>query len=266
MAARTCMSAPGGDVDMAGGGDWCDLKAELDLWASEGRIASLWWRDDDAVDVTPALCRALELARGYGAAIHLSVIPAGLSPHLGAALEGEPRVRVLQHGYAHAKGELYAMRPHEQVLGELIAGRDILRDALEPWFLPVLVPPWNLVRAEYLPLVAEAGFRALSTEDPRAARFAVPGVEVVNIHFGPLCWEGENARFIGRDKALDEVIEHLVARRTDRADPDEPTGFSTHHLQSDEASWAYTERLLAETSAHPAARWIDLAEIVQRQP
>jgi len=246
------------DPDMAGGWDWSDLRAELDRWASEGRIASFWWRDDDAVTMTPALRRALDLARRHGVPIHLSVIPAGLSPHLGAALAGEPQVRVLQHGYAHAQGELHARRPHDQVLGELVKGRDILSNALGHWFLPVLVPPWNLIRDEYLPLVAEAKLRGLSTEDARTARYAVAGVEVVNIHFGPLTWEGDSGRFIGMPRALDEVMAHLVAKRTGRADADEPTGLCTHHLRCDEASWAYVERVLAETMAHPAARWIDL--------
>src|SRR5690606_39595463 len=41
--------------------EWTALEAELDLWAEAGRVASFWWRDDDATDVTPPLERLLRL-------------------------------------------------------------------------------------------------------------------------------------------------------------------------------------------------------------
>ena len=28
---------------------WNDLQAELDQWGAEGREATIWWRDDDAI-------------------------------------------------------------------------------------------------------------------------------------------------------------------------------------------------------------------------
>ncbi len=62
--------------------DWSDLDAELDRWASAGRTATLWWRDDDAARLTPALERLIALARRHHAIVHLAVIPARLSPEL----------------------------------------------------------------------------------------------------------------------------------------------------------------------------------------
>ncbi len=54
--------------------DWADLVAELDRWGEAGRIATLWWRDDDAVAATPELATLLRIAGGTPVA--LAVIPA----------------------------------------------------------------------------------------------------------------------------------------------------------------------------------------------
>ena len=42
---------------------WADLGAELGQWAAEGREATLWWRDDDAIEPTPALDRMIDRQR-----------------------------------------------------------------------------------------------------------------------------------------------------------------------------------------------------------
>jgi hypothetical protein len=249
-------------VSVDGVWDWRDLRSELDQWAHEGRVATLWWRDDDAVGATAALRRALDLAQRFQIDIHLSVIPGRVSIDLDEAFHSGARISLLQHGFAHADGELHWRRPAEQVLAELVHGREILTSRWRQWFLPVLVPPWNRIRAEYLPLVSQAGLRAVSADGPRHARFIAAGVEALNIHSGPLAWDGDSARFAGRTVPLRELIEHLRARRTGSADADEPTGFCTHHLKNDDASWQFVEQLLAETSAHTAARWIDLRQVL----
>jgi hypothetical protein len=242
--------------------DWNDLMTELDQWVAESRIASFWWRDDDAVDVTPALERALSLSRRYQAPIHLSVIPACMLESFGNELDNDVRISVLQHGYAHARGELYGDRPLEQVAEELVKGREILSNAFGDQFVPVLVPPWNLIRGEYIPLIPQADLHALSADGQRPTRFAIPGVEILNTHSGPLDWEHGNPRFAGKEVPLQAIVEHLRARRIGSADPDEPTGFCTHHLRNDDSSWDFFERLLAETSVHRGARWIALRDIM----
>ena len=44
-------------------------------------------------------------------------------------------------------------------------------------------------------------------------------------------------------------------------DRDEPTGLLTHHLIQDKATDDFLYRLLRLTRGHPAARWLDAAEI-----
>ena len=42
---------------------WDDLTTELDGWDEAGMIAEFWWRDDDAVEPTPALDQLLDLRK-----------------------------------------------------------------------------------------------------------------------------------------------------------------------------------------------------------
>jgi len=250
--------------------DWSDLDVELDRWAAAGRTATLWWRDDDATRLTPALERLIGLARRHRAIVHLAVIPARLSPELTPLLAGEPFVRVLQHGYAHidhapagaGSWELGAHRRRNVVLAELNDGHCILQDAAGEHFLPVLVPPWTRIDDTLVPHIPQAGLVALSLEGARQERFAAPGVEILNAHCDPIKWKG-GPRFTGRGKALDEIVGHLSARRAGAAEEGEPTGLCTHHLDHDADTWTFVERLVAAVAAHPGARWIDLAEAME---
>jgi hypothetical protein len=59
---------------------------------------------------------------------------------------------------------------------------------------------------------------------------------------------------------LRALAEHLAARRQRKADPDEPTGYLTHHLAFGADAWAFTDALFTATRHHPAARWIAAEE------
>src|ERR1700719_1993990 len=86
-------------VDQATTAEWSDLEDELDRWGLAGCAADLWWRDDDAVTLTPQLEELLELADEVP--IAMAVIPALARPELATALYGLARVAVLQHGWQH---------------------------------------------------------------------------------------------------------------------------------------------------------------------
>ena len=90
-------------------GKWPDLVAELDRWGETGHVASLWWRDDDAVAPTPELTALLQVA---GAApVALAVIPAEASPELPGFLDNAPQVAVLQHGWRHTNHAAAGAKP-----------------------------------------------------------------------------------------------------------------------------------------------------------
>ena len=114
--------------------DWDDLKRELDLWGEAGRVAELWWRDDDATEPTPALAGCFDLADAHALEIGLAVIPAGARDSLAATLAGRPHVAVLQHGYSHTNHapagqpavEVGGARPVDAVLEEMREGYALL--------------------------------------------------------------------------------------------------------------------------------------------
>jgi len=250
---------------------WAALTRELDLWAEAGRAADLWWRDDDAAAVVPALEQLLDLSAHSGVPLALAVIPGLMSADLGACLGGRDAVAVLQHGWRHvnhAHGgegawELGDHRPLEQVAKDLTSGYRRLGDTFGARFLPVLAPPWNRIAASVTRGLPDLGFIGLSTFGARERPEPIPGLIQVNAHCDPVKWK-QGRRFAGTARALDELIGHLAARRRAAADPDEPTGLVTHHIALDPAAWAFVAELLRRSKAHPAARWLSARDVFRR--
>ncbi len=246
---------------------WATLRTELQRWRDAGLRATFWWRDDDAEDDSLQLNRLLQSAAALETPLALAVIPHGAGAGLVARLRASPDVDVLQHGYAHVnhapptekKAELGAHREGERVMAELLAGRERLA-ALFDTYRPVLVPPWNRIDRRLLPLVADHGFKGMSTFGPRAAAVDARGVRHVNTHADPIAWQDEK-RFCGEAAALAQVLRHLSSRRTGAADGKEPTGLLTHHLVQDEACWAFCERLISETRAFDNVSWVAAREL-----
>lgn len=238
---------------------WQDLNTELDAWAAAGRTAEFWWRDDDAVDTTPALERLIGLQRAQSAPLMLAVIPARAQARLAERLAGETGIAVVQHGWAHAnhaplgraKAELSADRPIAYVLGELVRGRLTLDRLFGDAWLRVLVPPHNRISAPVAAALAPAGYVGLSTYNPRRA--APPGLSQTNSHVDIMNWT--TRRFAGTDETLALAIGHLRARRQGTVDASEPTGLLTHHLAHDEEAWRFCESFLGAVTGHKAARW-----------
>ena len=258
--------------------DWRDLASELDSWRQVRRDATLWWRDDDAVEPTPALERLLSLAADGAAPLALAVIPARASRALADRLAGAAQcVTVLQHGFSHAdhapaeekRAELGAHRPPAAIREELARGRAILQALFESQAAPVLVPPWNRISEDLIATLPDLGFRGLSTHTPRARASPAEGLTQCNTHLDVLRWRPERG-FSGEEAALSILVDHLSARRLAAAaptgpsepcgDPDEPTGLLTHHLVMDEAAWAFVAKLLEFLAGHPAARWVAARE------
>ena len=242
---------------------WDALARELDDWGAAGRVATLWWRDDDATAPGPELDRLLALGVGR-APVALAVIPKPTGDDLARRLATAPFARVLQHGWAHRNhrpagqpsAEYAADRPLAIMTDELARGREHLRDLFGARALPVLVPPWNRIDAAVVGALPALGLRFLSVFGPRA-----PGsTRVVNTHVDPIAWRAGRG-FVGEAKALGDLVRHLEDRRTGKVDATEPTGLLTHHLGHDEPLWRFLDRLLARTAAHPAARWLDARDV-----
>jgi hypothetical protein len=254
-------------VAAANSAEWPDLVAELDRWEEAGQVAQLWWRDDDTIAPTPALDRLLRLTGP--APLALSVIPADVVGTLAATLHPFPQIAVLQHGWCHAdcatnypgagkKSEYPAERHPVDVADELDEGRRRLLALFGPRALGVFVPPWNRFSDRFVPLLGEAGLTAISQMAPRKS--ALPrGIAVIDVHLDIVAWH-EDRKFIGDAVALGRFIAELRRRR--EGDDRSAIGVLTHHLVMDEASEDFLHRLVDVVAAHPAARWVGVAELV----
>jgi hypothetical protein len=249
------------------GAGWPDLIDELDRWGEAERVATLWWRDDDAVAPTLALDHLLSINEAVPVA--LAVIPANATLELAAwARSFNPtRMVVLQHGWRHVshsgdlnKSEFPADRPAEQIVRELVAGRVRLIQLFGPSALPVLVPPWNRFDDGLLPLLSGCGFSAISRAKPRRTERPITGITEANVHLDLVAWR-EGRGFIGEKAALGGLIAHLEARRHGLVCSTEPTGILTHHLVREAATDAFLHRLFDITNAHRAVCWLDAAKV-----
>ena len=250
---------------------WERLEREIDAWAAAGREATLWWRDDDAVAATAELERLLALTGRGHIPLALAVIPAPAEAQLAARLSGAAQAIVLQHGYAHrnhaAPGsravECGGARGLDDVAAELRLGRERLAELFGDRFLPVLVPPWNRIDAGLVPRLPPLEFRGLSTWGPRAGRDAAPGLLQVHTHADPIAWRRGRV-FAGAERTTAALADHLEARRTGRADPQEPTGLLTHHLVHDAAGWEFLEELTERVGRRRGMRWVGAREAFAR--
>lgn len=247
---------------------WAALERELDAWQAAGRVASLWWRDDDAVAATPALERLLAIAGTYRIPLALAVVPQPARASLRDAIDDAPAVTALAHGYAHVShapagvksGELGPARPRAVNLREAALGWQRLQALFGSRAFPVLVPPWNRIDPALIPHLPGLGFCGLSAWGARAEALAAPGLVQANTHLDLIDWRGSRG-FVGEADALDELASHLRARRRGEADPDEPSGLLTHHLVLDAGAWRFVETLFSRTRGHSAVRWLDVKEI-----
>lgn len=247
---------------------WQDLDDELAAWRGGGLKPSFWWRDDDAEAATPALDRLIALAERHGAPLHLSVVPGGLCASLRERLERAQDVYVMQHGYAHINheppgaraSEVGQHRPLADQIADLQDGWRRLMEARLPNLLPAFVPPWNRIGDKTAACLPNLGFRLLSACHARESASPHPGLHQVNIHMDPIRWKG-GAAFRGTEATLEILVRHLRERRTGLADPEEPTGISTHHLQTGEQAWAFLEELLARLGHRSEMEWFRLASL-----
>ena len=242
--------------------DWDSLKRELDLWRTEGKVATFWWRDDDLTAPTPALDRLLHLKEHFDLPLALAVIPANVDAELVNHLE---HCAILQHGFAHEnfagkgqkKSEFPENRPAGEVKAALAEGKEVLTQIFTDQFVPILVPPWNRISENHLGVLSDLGFVGISRYKARKAALLHPMLAEVSTHVDPINWRGDRS-VLPESDFLEMVTGHLAARRQGMADPIEPTGLLTHHLVHDEEIWAALYKLLSALTEHPAVRFVTI--------
>ncbi len=242
---------------------WSALEAELEHWTQP---PTLWWRDDDVRAHTPALDRLIAQSARVRAPLHLGVIPDKLSASLAPRLATAPHVWLMQHGRKHQNhepvgagaSEIGEGRPLEAQRQDLLQGWRVLTKAGLPRLLPILAPPWNRIGAATARALPSLGYRLLSTHGPRSGQEQIQGLLRVNVHFDPIRWKS-GPQFRGVHGTLKSLIAHLEYRR--RLDCAEPTGFVTHHLQTDEETWAFQDMLLDFLAGR--VQWLRLVDLLK---
>lgn len=232
--------------------DWSALDAAL-----ERHTPLLWWRDDDAVEATPALERLLSLAATVEAPLVLASIPARTTEGLARRLRDDTSVAVAIHGWAHTNhapegeknAEFGAYRPLTEMIAEAEQGLRVINALFEDRALPVFIPPWNRIAPDMPQTLAEVGFQGLSVYGEREPRRSpLPRYDV---HLDPIEWRGNRS-------AVDPA--GFVARICDLLESDAPIGLMTHHLVHDDAIWALVEAVTMRMTAR-GAKWVSLGDL-----
>lgn len=243
------------------------LIRHLDWFAERDLAVPIWWRDDDAIEPTPALERLLRIANTYEVEVALAVIPANAAEALADRLSGERFASVVQHGYEHrnfqdkSRGEKAAefgrRRDSDEAVALLACGHKRLTNLFGTRFVPVMVPPWNRIAPHISARLAEAGLSGLST----FTQFHPRALVQVQTHVDMIKWKKER-RFIGWHSAGLRFDYHLARRRTN---PAEPLGVLSHHLAQNDACFEFLERTFDILRAHPGARFARILELLDAE-
>lgn len=246
--------------------EWQLFFDEISRWGDAGRTVDFWWRDDDAARPDPALARLTGLAQRTCTPLALAVIPTQSRKEIFEDLG--TFVSILQHGTDHAnragagekKTEFSAAEATAAAMARLAGARRLLEALAGKRFLPVLAPAWNRLPQHLAAPLAAAGYRGLSQYGARSRAEAAPGLRQVNTHVDLIAWRSGRG-FVGAELALAAAARHLAAKRVAAVDPDEATGWLTHHAVHDEAAWSFLERLFESTRSLPAVTWRRPAEL-----
>ena len=241
--------------------DWSFLSAELSAWRRAGRRPQLWWRDDDAVAASQSLERLLSIASYAGVPLSLAVIPERVEKSLAALVNFRRSVTVMQHGTDHwpasgrgAPTQFPPAVPADVIAAWLSSARAPMRQFHHR--LPVYAPPWNDLQDNVVAALPMAGFRGVSGFDGAGPATSLRRVDT---HLDLMRWSPA-PRFRGEGRFLRRMTRLLRTRRRQGA-WDEPIGLLTHHLDHDEAAWAFLQKLLRRRDLKAQADWRSAADL-----
>lgn len=238
--------------------DWAPLRDALARCRDGGVAVPMWWRDDDAVAMTPALAQLTDVSRRCGLPVHLAIIPAHVGHSLPNAMDPDHLVPVV-HGWAHQdhsqagekKNEFQSAR--DAAVADSQAAIDKMSELFGTRLRRMFVPPWNRINAEVTQALAGQGYHCLSTYGARP-KARIAGLDVINTHLDPIWWKGTRD-LIAPEALIAEAAAHLNARAQGNEDAGEPFGLLTHHLVHTPAIWSFAEAFLNEMQTGGATPW-----------
>lgn len=239
--------------------DWTPLRDAMSAYRRDSTALPIWWRDDDAVSVTPELERLSNLSADLGLPVHLATIPAHLNETLVDAVVTTSLIPVV-HGWAHTdhsagigkKNEF--LTPRTDASDETAEAMHRMRTRFGSALRPMFVPPWNRISAQVAQQLPNQGYTVLSTFGARVMPEAAPGLGQINTHIDPIWWKGTRD-LLDPAQLIAQAAQHLEARRLGTEDAREPFGLLTHHLVHTEAIWTFTATFLSELLDGGATPW-----------
>ncbi|MEE4189733.1 MAG: polysaccharide deacetylase family protein [Roseobacter sp.] len=229
--------------------DFSPLRQALADLRTGAQALPIWWRDDDAITVTPALEELVRLAHEVSFPVHVAVIPDHADKRLAAYACAETAIVPLVHGWRHdntapegGKKAEFGHRRHDGAR-QVLAARARMDALFAGNYLPVFVPPWNRFDSCFLPALQSAGFKGVSTFTPRQSTEAAAGIVQINTHVDPIDWHGSRG-LADPDSIIAVTVRRLYARLEGREDGTEPLGYLTHHLVHTPEVWDFSRRFL----------------------
>jgi hypothetical protein len=246
---------------------WEPLLRELNHWAEAGLTASLWLRDDDAVAMTPALERLVELCEIHRVPALLAVVPAEAKEELATYLNVKPLFEVAVHGFSHKnhapagakKQEFPVDRSPDQIENELVRGRLRARTLFGPKLTEIFVPPWNRIAVDVAVRLPRFGFRALSALGRKSLLQIPAPLTEINADLDIIDWRGNRGGHDGTWLAATLAGQLAWARDNGWC----AVGILAHHLVHDASAWRFLEELFARTVSHPSVKWVRASDLIR---
>ena len=244
---------------------WDTLFTELDQCVDP---VSFWWRDDDITTSTPALATLKHLSVQTNIPIALSAIPAYVTDTVGETLSTWKQATVLQHGYDHnnyalphhKKSEFPCYRSFLDMFSALEKGRTKLSAIFGSCVVWILVPPWNRLCWNLVPLLRHHGYVGLSCLHSTKTHKTTDNVFQIHTHIDIMDWKTRT--FIGETATLTQVVEQLRIRRKNHPQT-KPIGLLTHHWIHTEDIWSFLWRFMTHMSCHASVRWLSVPCILR---
>jgi hypothetical protein len=245
---------------------WQAVIDELARWRQEGKSARLWLRDDDAVEVTPALEDYAALTNHFDMPFTLAVIPQPATKQLADWVDNQPGCSIGVHGFAHQnhapagqkKCETGLHRGRDVIVEELTAGRKKLIDFFGKHYVDMLVPPWNRIDAKLVDELPAIGFKCLSAYGRAHSNRLARQPFILNTHIDIIDWKGSRGGLPSRQLANRLADALTAARKDDFA----VVGILTHHLIHDDLARDFLSQLFEFVAVQDEAYWVSAVDVI----
>ena len=252
---------------------WQEVRQELAIWQASGQTVRIWFRDDDAIRVTPALRQLESLARKHGLQIGLAVIPGPAQTELVDYLHAhDSSFHPMCHGWMHEIhqsiefGEFGAGRPQQALRVDAIRALKQFQRLFGNRY-PIFVPPFGRLDDTFIPELMRIGFAGVSNKPtlrqvrlarlhasfprlPQGVAWLTPPPGLLDAHIDPIDWKQSTA--LSEPHIARQLVGELRLRRKRYIRTDAPIGILTHHLVHDDAVWARLSTLMDILASSPA--------------